>query len=527
MTLEALMREAAAAFGAGDAARAEPIFRQIVDLNPRDAQAWHALALITCSSGRANEAFDCALRAQKLDPRNHVFLNMVGVSCVESGREEESLRWFRRALKEKPADAHTHYNLAKAFGKLRQYEAAEKAYSSALRIDPSMADAANNLAFLYLRAGRFEEAQRLLDRAQMLLPDDETVTINLAAVLLAQRGPAAAIGHLEAFLGRFPDAAHVHYELSMRLLAEGRFAEGWREYAWRYRIPGSEPPPGLAHTLREDLSGQTVAVMLVQGLGDQLFFLRFVPMVRRRGASVIFACPDKMLAMLAGAPELDRLIGIDSAELDELSDAVVASVADLPWLLESNVAPPPFRIAVPAERTAAWSERLAALGPPPYLGLTWRAGTGRQVTSEFAPAGLAALYKEIDIPALARAVRGWPGTLLALQRHPESGEIAALSRAAERKLHDLTGLNERLDDMAAVLALIEEYAGVSNTNMHIRAAVGKAARVLVPYPPEYRWMHSGQTSPWFPGFRVYRQPASMDWTQALRELADDLSPNRG
>jgi len=231
--------------------------------------------------------------------------------------------------------------------------------------------------------------------------------------------------------------------------------------------------------------------------------------------------------MLAGAPELDRLIGIDSAELDELSDAVVASVADLPWLLESNVAPPPFRIAVPAERTAAWSERLAALGPPPYLGLTWRAGTGRQVTSEFAPAGLAALYKEIDIPALARAVRGWPGTLLALQRHPESGEIAALSRAAERKLHDLTGLNERLDDMAAVLALIEEYAGVSNTNMHIRAAVGKAARVLVPYPPEYRWMHSGQTSPWFPGFRVYRQPASMDWTQALRELADDLSPNRG
>jgi len=361
----------------------------------------------------------------------------------------------------------------------------------------------------------------------MLLPDDETVTINLAAVLLAQRGPAAAIGHLEAFLRRFPDAAHVHYELSMRLLAEGRFAEGWREYAWRYRIPGSEPPPGLAHTLREDLSGQTVAVMLVQGLGDQLFFLRFVPMVRRRGASVIFACPDKMLAMLAGAPELDRLIGIDSAELDELSDAVVASVADLPWLLESNVAPPPFRIAVPAERTAAWSERLAALGPPPYLGLTWRAGTGRQVTSEFAPAGLAALYKEIDIPALARAVRGWPGTLLALQRHPESGEIAALSRAAERKLHDLTGLNERLDDMAAVLALIEEYAGVSNTNMHIRAAVGKAARVLVPYPPEYRWMHSGQTSPWFPGFRVYRQPASMDWTQALRELADDLSPNRG
>jgi Tfp pilus assembly protein PilF len=287
MTLEALMREAAAAFGAGDATRAEPIFRQIVDLNPRDAQAWHALALITCSSGRASEAFDCALRAQKLDPRNHVFLNMVGVSCVESGREEEALRWFRRALKEKPADASTHYNLAKAFAKLRQYEAAEKAYSSALRIDPSMADAANNLAHLYLRAGRYDDAQRMLERAGILLPDDETVAINSAAVLHAQRGPGAAIGYLETFLGRNPGAARVHYELSMRLLADGRFGEGWREYAWRYRIPGSEPPPGLAHALREDLSGQTILVMHVQGLGDQLFFLRFVPwsVAAARGSS--------------------------------------------------------------------------------------------------------------------------------------------------------------------------------------------------------------------------------------------------
>jgi hypothetical protein len=84
-------------------------------------------------------------------------------------------------------------------------------------------------------------------------------------------------------------------------------------------------------------------------------------------------------------------------------------------------------------------------------------------------------------------------------------------------------LNDRLDDMAAVLSLIEEYVGVSNTNMHILAAVGKTARVLVPYPPEYRWMHSGQTSPWFPGFRVYRQPASLDWTQPLRELSNDLA----
>jgi len=526
MTLEALMREAAAAFGAGDAVRAEPIFRQIVGLNPRDAQAWHALALIACSSGRAEEALDYALRAHKLDTRNHLFLNMVGVSAVESGKEEEALRWFRRALKEKPGDAQTHYNLAKTLRKQRQYEAAERAYRGALQIEPSMADAANNLASLCMRRGRFAEAGELLERARRLLPDDETVAINSATVSLARTGPAAAIAQLESFLRAHPDAARVHYELALRLLAEGRFAEGWREYAWRHSIPGSVPPPGLAQALGDDLAKRSVVLVHEQGLGDQLFFLRFAAPLRERGAKLIFACSAKMARLLGAAPGLDAVIEGESGELPELPDAIVASLADLPRLVETDASPQPFRIAVAPERLAAVAERLAALGPPPYLGLTWRAGTQKQSKSEFEAEGVTALYKEIDIAALGQAARHWPGTLLVLQRLPASGEVASLSRAAGRQAHDLSELNERLDEMAAVLALIEDYVGVSNTNMHIRAAVGKTARVLVPFPPEYRWLHAGDESPWFPGFRVHRQPNSLDWTQALRELSDELSRSR-
>ena len=36
--------------------------------------------------------------------------------------------------------------------------------------------------------------------------------------------------------------------------------------------------------------------------------------------------------------------------------------------------------------------------------------------------------------------------------------------------------------MLALLSLIDEYVGVSNTNMHLRAGVGKTAKVLVPAP---------------------------------------------
>jgi hypothetical protein len=89
-------------------------------------------------------------------------------------------------------------------------------------------------------------------------------------------------------------------------------------------------------------------------------------------------------------------------------------------------------------------------------------------------------------------------------------------------VHDLSALNEDLEAMLALLALVDEYVGVSNTNMHLRAGVGRTARVLVPQPPEWRWMAVGEASPWFPGFRVYRQHVDGEWRDALARLSRDL-----
>jgi hypothetical protein len=58
--------------------------------------------------------------------------------------------------------------------------------------------------------------------------------------------------------------------------------------------------------------------------------------------------------------------------------------------------------------------------------------------------------------------------------------------------------------------------------MHLRAGVDRTSRVLVPCPPDWRWMASGERSPWFPGCGVYRQENSGDWSKALARLAGDI-----
>ncbi|HEY3073657.1 MAG TPA: glycosyltransferase, partial [Burkholderiales bacterium] len=86
----------------------------------------------------------------------------------------------------------------------------------------------------------------------------------------------------------------------------------------------------------------------------------------------------------------------------------------------------------------------------------------------------------------------------------------------------LSFLGNDLAALLAVLAELDEYATVSNTNVHLLAGLGRSARVLVPYPAEWRWMRRDGSSPWFPNFPVYRQTQSRDWAAALAALRKDL-----
>jgi hypothetical protein len=77
--------------------------------------------------------------------------------------------------------------------------------------------------------------------------------------------------------------------------------------------------------------------------------------------------------------------------------------------------------------------------------------------------------------------------------------------------------------MLALMARLDEYVGVSNTNTHLRAAVGRASRVLVPANIlDWRWMSEGERSPWFPDCRIYRQTPEGSWMGATLNVTSDL-----
>ena len=77
--------------------------------------------------------------------------------------------------------------------------------------------------------------------------------------------------------------------------------------------------------------------------------------------------------------------------------------------------------------------------------------------------------------------------------------------------HDAAHANGDIEDILALMSVVDEYVGVSNTNTHLRAGTGGPMRVLVPFPGEWRWGLSGERSPWFPTAIIERQKINAHW----------------
>jgi hypothetical protein len=154
--------------------------------------------------------------------------------------------------------------------------------------------------------------------------------------------------------------------------------------------------------------------------------------------------------------------------------------------------------------------RLQACGPGPYSALAWRAGLeqGRHFLS---------LRKALPLEEMASLAAVLPGTLVSVQRNPAEGEVARLAGLAGRPVHDFGDTNADLEDALALMACLDEYVGVSSTNIHLLAGLPALARVRVFSVLEWRWLLQGEESPWYKGFRVFRQQPGGSWDPAIRQ----------
>jgi len=534
---------------------AEACFRRVLVHSPNKASVLNRLAAVLLMQGRADEAEQTCRQAVSLAPDNAEIHANLGNIHAALGHVDAAESCFRRALEVAPGFLGAQLNLGNLYKATHRYTEAEACYLKVLQVNPRFIDMYIGLAECCLGRGEPALALKYYDRALSADPAFLEAHLNKAAACALMHRNADALasldtvlrldpGHAAALLnrglilkrmGEYDQAAHslaaalkiqpdnrdIQLSLGLLELSRGHYRAGFRMYAARKSVRDK----GLAHNtpLPADLAGRHVSLLKDQGLGDEIFFLRFAAGLKARGARISYQADRKISSLLSRVEILDRVL----AEGESAGQAdYTVSVGDLPYLLgfdEHKPLPQPLKLYEVGERVQSMRDLLREAGPTPRIGITWWAGTRNP---EYTLSDRLA-YREVPLEKLADAVHDIAGTVVVLQRNPVPEELDMLRAMLRQPVLDASALNDELEDMLALLGQLQDYIGVDNTNMHLATGIGKACRILIPHPPEWRMQVSGVQSPWFPDFRLYRQAADGDWRKALDALRADLVEAHG
>jgi tetratricopeptide (TPR) repeat protein len=330
-------------------------------------------------------------------------------------------------------------------------------------------------------AGRYAEAETLYARAAELAPDDADVRHNRGAFFaLVGRLPEAE-AELRRAVELAPETARSRHALGFVLLRQGRYAEGWPLYEARHETPQiGTARPGLPYPQwrGEDLAGQGLLIFGEQGFGDQIMAARFAPWLAARGVDVTLLCNPLLTRLFAGLGV--RVVGM-SGSVEFPSPAAFVMSGDL------------------AGRAGITRETIPGA---PYLQAEPKAQGGLGVVARGNPSHMNDGNRSLP-PELAERLLALPG---ALSLAPEDTGAADFQATADR------------------IAGLDLVITVDTAVAHLAGAVGKPVWILIPrLMTDWRWGEAGDTTPWYPSARLYRQQTPGDWTGVIDRIEADYA----
>jgi tetratricopeptide (TPR) repeat protein len=144
-------------------------FEQYHRMVPGDYQGLAHIGSVLSALGRFGEAESSFRRALGGldDPVTHYNL---GLLLVVTGREEEGIREYERALDRDPMHADARGNLAAVLARRGQVERASRELAFLVEHDPENAIARTNLGLILMQQGRSREAEVHLEEAVRMAP---------------------------------------------------------------------------------------------------------------------------------------------------------------------------------------------------------------------------------------------------------------------------------------------------------------------------------------------------------------------
>jgi tetratricopeptide (TPR) repeat protein len=493
-------------------------YQKAIMLNPNDFRTYYNLADAFFEKGELEKAIFNYKEALKINPDFPWAYNNLGLTLKDIGQLDEAIIHFQKAIELSPNFVLAINNLGNALENKEQFDEAISCYQKALQLNPNLPDVYNNIGAILQEKEQFDEAVIHLEKALNLDPAFYKAYLNLSGISLKKQNIHEAVSFLKKALKVNPNDADGHFYLGCAFLLSGNFKQGWEEYEWRWKSKDFNKrscfhkPSNFSKPILNglDIEGHTVLIYAEQGLGDEIQFIRYAPLVSQLGAKVIIECHKELSTLLQSTEGVEEFI-VQGKSLPYFD--MQCPLLTLPLVFNTSLDNIPLKVpyvSVNSMLIQKWKNKIQHDNSNFKVGLVWYGNpkhkNDRNRSIPFAYFAPFAKFSDIAFYSLQK------GNSAKQSMNPHIG----------MRFIDLT---EEMHDFSETAALIENLdlvITVDTAVAHLTGALGKPVWVLLPFAPDWRWLLNREDSPWYPTMRLFRQPAPGDWNSVIAKVRDEL-----
>lgn len=533
--------------GGGHFPQALPLLEKAVRIRPESAPAHYNYAITLASLGRIGDAVrhweitvqiqpghslamrDLGLalyKSKQYDKAIEVLKKLIAqkprfldgyVACGEaqaaSGKYEDAISTIRKAIELEPNRAELYDMLGIFYSYAERFEESLEASQHAVRIDPGFFNAMVNAGVTYRRLERFDEAIHWFERAAELQPGNLTVGQALFSCYANTQRCDKAIEASNRILRYHPNHAHIHFDYAAALLAMGRYLEGFKEYEWRWQCKKFGDLPqnfeGPRWDTKTTLNGKTIFLYCEQGYGDIIQFARYIPMVIEQGARVIVGVPWDIRPIIESIPGIEKIVyNLDPSQLPDYD--MHFPLMSLAWAFKTTLETVPGTpyLQADATRVEKWKPRIESHAQGLKVGLVWGGSPSPEPRRTCSIKELSILA---DVPNIS-----WYS--LQTDEHREKLKDAP----SEMNILDLGRDFTDFADAAAVMSQLDLMITIDTASANLAGALGVKTWAMIIHSPDWRWGLEGDSTPWYPTLRLFRQRARHDWPSVVEKIREEL-----
>jgi len=474
-------------FRKGNLLKATQTIERIIESVPDFADAHRLLAQVSIQKKDHTRALRAARNAVSLSPDRAVCYLTLASTLENVGEHQEAETILLRALEIEDNDAEIYFMLGNNYKIQGKLNDAEHAYRAAINLQPKFSSSLKNLGTVLREQGSLIKALDLYQKAQAIDPGDH----------------------------------EAHWNESLTLLSLGRDADGWEKFDHGFAVGVRQPREfGRPKWRGERLQDKTIVVYAEQGAGEHILYTNAVPHLVAISGRVVIESSRRMSRLLDRSfPEAVVYARGDPPHPDLCTDAIDYQTAA--GSVFQYIGHPPFPEArtpllVPdPDLTQQKRQRYEDTYPGKLkVGLSWQS-TNVEVGKQ----------KSVDLSVLASILNKPEIGLVSLQYGKRIEELSALQNETGIQVYEDYSVDQlrNLDAFAAQVSALDLIITISNTTAHMAGALGKETWVMLPLVPHYYWHCEGDSTPWYPTVRVFRQQTLGDWKQVLAAVDRALS----